>query len=462
MLIFFISLALIGSITGFDKVIPFSCKSLIKSSPNCHAYNKIHGSNSSSRSLNHFLKGLTNDVKFDIVTSTIFDANSKFRKAAIHSLSAIIFSCVLIFSSSPSHAAIANLADVGIKEFLVKDGRQLLRLSIPKGEGMMFKDSIESKDLQTAQENLELVRLRFEQVGFTNPAAWGGALKDATTASNLIKTNQKALLSNPKSSQAIFEKLIPQLSTLLDSIRSKDIQSTLSSQEAAAASLGDLRLSILPEKQLPFNIPEEYSSLPALKGRATVEIILENKKGFVDSNGKKTSPRQTILLEVDGYHAPLTAGNFVDLVNKKFFDGLPFSPMTELTAQIGKQTSSSKNNFPLRTVPLELFYKGDKEPTYGVTSDDDLRATETMILPFQAYGAVGMARDNEIPDSGNTEFFMLKWKQALIAPGRNTLDGFYSCFGYVVENENILGQLVEGDSKIVSAKVISGLENLSL
>jgi hypothetical protein len=43
-----------------------------------------------------------------------------------------------------------------------------------------------------------------------------------------------------------------------------------------------------------------------------------------------------------------------------------------------------------RTVPLELFYKTDSEPSYGITSDDDLRATETMALPFQAYGALGI------------------------------------------------------------------------
>jgi hypothetical protein len=45
-----------------------------------------------------------------------------------------------------------------------------------------------------------------------------------------------------------------------------------------------------------------------------------------------------------------------------------------------------------RTVPLELFYKGDSEPTYGITSDDDMRATDAPTLPFQAYGALGMAR----------------------------------------------------------------------
>ena len=99
---------------------------------------------------------------------------------------------------------------------------------------------------------------------------------------------------------------------------------------------------------------------------------------------------------------------------------------------------------------------------YGITSDDDVRATETMALPFQAYGALGMARDNDGPDTGNTEFFFLKWKQALIAPGRNTLDGFYSCFGYVSSNEQLLSQVNLNSDVIVSARVVKGLENLVL
>jgi len=70
-----------------------------------------------------------------------------------------------------------------------------------------------------------------------------------------------------------------------------------------------------------------------------------------------------------------------------------------------------------------------------------------------------MARDNDDPDSAVGDFFFLKWQQALIAPGRNTLDGYYSCFGYVVENEDFLSQ-VSSDDRIVSIKVISGIDNL--
>ena len=96
---------------------------------------------------------------------------------------------------------------------------------------------------------------------------------------------------------------------------------------------------------------------------------------------------------------------------------------------------------------------------YGISSDDDNRARETKALPFQAYGALGMAREED-PDSGSSQFFFLKWLQALVAPGRNTLDGYYACMGYVVQNEDVLKQLQLGD-KIVYAKVIEGLENFS-
>ena len=53
----------------------------------------------------------------------------------------------------------------------------------------------------------------------------------------------------------------------------------------------------------------KYSYLPKLNGKATVVMTV---------NG---SP---ITIEVDGINAPLTAGNFVDLVQKGVYDGLAF------------------------------------------------------------------------------------------------------------------------------------------
>lgn len=143
---------------------------------------------------------------------------------------------------------------------------------------------------------------------------------------------------------------------------------------------------------------------------------------------------------------------------------MPIQRVEELTIQTGMSSKDTKKkdttSSSIHSIPLELYYKTDKEPVYSITSDDDLRATETMALPFQAYGAIGMARDNDNTDSGNTQFFLLKWKQALIAPGRNTLDGFYTCFGYVTLNEKLLSQINRDTDVILSAKVIYGNENL--
>ena len=50
-------------------------------------------------------------------------------------------------------------------------------------------------EIKLAQESLELVRLRLEQVGFSNKAVWGGSIKDANTADSLVRKNRAALIS---------------------------------------------------------------------------------------------------------------------------------------------------------------------------------------------------------------------------------------------------------------------------
>jgi hypothetical protein len=50
-------------------------------------------------------------------------------------------------------------------------------------------------EIKLAQESLELVRLRLEQVGFSNKAVWGGSIKDANVADGLVRKNRLALIS---------------------------------------------------------------------------------------------------------------------------------------------------------------------------------------------------------------------------------------------------------------------------
>lgn len=108
---------------------------------------------------------------------------------------------------------------------------------------------------------------------------------------------------------------------------------------------------------------------------------------------------------------------------------------------------------PVRRVPLELFVDGDKAPTYGETTEEGSRGGAATVLPFQAYGALGMARDEYEADSASSQFFWLLFDSDLTPAGKNLLDGRYACFGYSVEGEDFLGAVQEGDV-IESAKVL--------
>ena len=99
-----------------------------------------------------------------------------------------------------------------------------------------------------------------------------------------------------------------------------------------------------------------------------------------------------------------------------------------------------------------VWFKGDKEPIYSATFDDDGRGGYAAALPFNAYGALGMAREEYNVDSASSQFFWLLFDSDLTPAGKNLLDGRYACFGYTVDGARLLSDVKEGDV-IVSAKV---------
>lgn len=67
-----------------------------------------------------------------------------------------------------------------------------------------------------------------------------------------------------------------------------------------------------------------------LQGRATIEMNVSLKE--VRNKGKFTG---NLTIVVDGYNAPVTAGNFVDLVDKKFYDGMEIQRADGFIVQTG-------------------------------------------------------------------------------------------------------------------------------
>lgn len=319
----------------------------------------------------------------------------------------------------------------------ITDGKALLRYALP----------IDNKPVRELQGSLEDIsnQLRANR-------RWGAVSKDLSKASRILNNPAQILASVPEVNKPQAEALISELKSGLTSLeeaaKTKNKEQILTKRAELLNLVGDLE--DLMVQGFPFEVPKEYSNLPQLKGRATIEM--KTTKG-------------TITLVVDGYSAPVTAGNFVDLVQRGFYDGLPFTRAEEsYVVQTGDPPGKEvgfidPKTKKYRAIPLEILFEGDKEPTYGITSEQAGRYTDLPVLPFSAYGAVAMARPENDNNGGSSQFFFFLYEPELTPAGRNLLDGRYAVFGYVVEGKDVLREIKAGD-KIESAKVVKGAENL--
>ncbi|NJK74967.1 MAG: peptidylprolyl isomerase [Microcoleus sp. SU_5_6] len=196
----------------------------------------------------------------------------------------------------------------------------------------------------------------------------------------------------------------------------------------------------------------QFSNLPRLQGKATVVMTV------------KGSP---ITIELDGTNAPITAGNFVDLVQKGVYDGLVFHRVVREPQPFvvqGGDPQGKDPKFPItrlgnggfidpktsteRRIPLEIKVKGAATPTYSATLEQ-ARIVEKPVL-LHSRGAVAMARSNN-PDSASSQFYFTLTDVPF-------LDGSYAVFGYVKQGMDVVDKIEAGD-RIEKATVTQGLEN---
>ncbi len=196
----------------------------------------------------------------------------------------------------------------------------------------------------------------------------------------------------------------------------------------------------------PQAIAMNTSQLPRLEGKATVEMQI---------NGNK------VLIELDGENAPVTAGNFLDLVERGFYNGLSFHRVVRepqpFVAQGGDPRGNGTGGFDdpktgkARNIPLEIKLKDQAEPTYSKGLGQQAGISAPPVLLHHSRGALAMAR-SQSPDSASSQFYFALSDLAF-------LDGDYAVFGYVTKGMDVVDKIKQGD-KIESVKVISGQENL--
>ena len=319
----------------------------------------------------------------------------------------------------------------------ITDGRALLRFALPI-------DNQTVRDLQISLEDIG---------NHIRSKRWGPISSDVSKASRILNLRESDILESiPSAQKPQAEALVAQakegIAQLEKAVEAKDRDKVIDLKATILGSVGELEELMVTK--FPFEVPAKYANLPQLKGRATVSV--QTEKG-------------EITVVVDGYSAPVTAGNFVDLVDRGFYDGLPFIRSEESYVLQTGDLEGKEVGFidpatgKYRNIPLEVLVRDEKEPIYGITLEDAGRYRDEPVLPFSAFGTVAMARSEAEPDSASSQFFFFLFEPELTPAGLNLLDGRYAVFGYMIEGKEVLEQLKQGD-KIVSAKVIKGKENL--
>lgn len=351
-----------------------------------------------------------------------------------------------------------------------KDPESLLRLGLP----------IDSKEARQLQSSIEGIK------GDISSKRKSAALDGVKSTRQIIKSKSSKLTSACRTPSTCTT-ILTQMDTLLDPLdtslkastnvlqgseQERDaLDAAYKSQTQLAKLLTDLQEQMIPPGyKTP--VPEEYSDLPQLTGRATVEFVLRKPDGMPFDVEGTNYPEAKMTMIIDGYAAPVTGGNFIDLVKRGFYDNMEIQRSDGFVVQTGKPKGNAegfvggtpsksigagKNGE--RLIPSEIFVKGDKGPFYETTIEDEGRGGQATVLPFSSYGAMGWAREEYDPNSGSSQFFWLLFDSDLTPAGKNVLDGRYPCFGYVVEGADFLRDAKEGDI-IVSTKITNGIENL--
>lgn len=369
-----------------------------------------------------------------------------------------------VFSSSVANAKqMASASGSRVN----KDPESLLRYGLP----------INSKEVRKLQVEIEAIK---QDVGTKRKTA---ALDHVKTAKRLLGDSKltapcrdaKVCATAIEGIDSEFGPITAALKDSIDALNGSEQERQALDKAYISQTKMTKFLTTLEEQMIPANyevkVPDVYDDLPQLKKRATVEMIFK-KPGNApfDVNGQNYAEAKMKMV-IDGYTSPVTGGTFVDLVDKGFYNNMDIQrsdgfvvqtgdPDGEADGYVGKAGKAlGAGKHGERLIPLEIFVADDKTPTYEVTIEEDGRGGQATVLPFSAYGALGWAREEYEPNTGSSQFFWLLFDSDLTPAGKNVLDGNYPCFGYVVEGEDFLRDIKEGD-KIVSAKVTEGIENL--
>ncbi|XP_020678166.1 peptidyl-prolyl cis-trans isomerase CYP38, chloroplastic [Dendrobium catenatum] len=329
----------------------------------------------------------------------------------------------------------------------IKDPGALLRNALP----------IDNKAIREVQKPLEDIT---DSLKIAGVKALDSVERNVRQASRALNQGRKFIIAGvAESKKAHGEELLNKLAVGMEELQriveERNRDAVAPKQKELLNYVGGVEEDMVDG--FPYEVPEEYKNMPLLKGRATVDMKVKVK----DNPNVQDCIFRIVL---DGYNAPVTAGNFIDLVERHFYDGMEIQRSDGFVVQTGDPEGPAEgfidpSTEKVRTIPLEIMVIGDKTPVYGATLEElGLYKAQTR-LPFNAFGTMAMAREEFENNSASSQVFWLLKESELTPSNANILDGRYAVFGYVTENEDYLADLKVGDV-IESIQVVSGLDNL--
>ena len=343
-------------------------------------------------------------------------------------------------SAAPTPDALAALSNPNSR--LPRNAKAALRRAVPAVNE-------ETREIQRKLEDAAYL-MRIPQ-----RKPWATMAKDVDESRKIMLEKKTDVFENVRSNDRAEEEAYARLDDALERLSRAAATQDFDTFDAKIAQALD-SLSVVQIAQapgLPFQIPAKYQALPKLVGRATVELKVRNADGggFGLLNGDKLD-EATIEITVDGYNAPVTAGNFVDNVKRGVYDNAPLR-RSETSIMGGTNADSQES------VPLEIKSSDSFDPLYR--SPLDVQSGEAIpSIPLSINGSVAMARSSDGQSDKEQFFVYLFDKRSAGLGGLSFEEGEFAVFGYVTKGEEYLGS-IGTNARITSAKVTSGGDKLA-
>lgn len=231
----------------------------------------------------------------------------------------------------------------------IKNASAILRYALP----------ISNQPIRELQRELESIS---DALRIPGSKSLGPVERSVHNAQNILTRSRDAIVKD--FDPARKEKGLKALETLKTALSDFDIlineglkQEVPIKQREALAYVGDVEEAMV--KGFPFEVPAEYAQRPLLLGRATLDMRVKCRE---TPEGPQTVDLTIVL---DGYNAPVSAGQFMDLVTRGFYNGMEVQRQDGFVLQTGDPEGPDDGfrdakTDSIRTVPLEIRVKGDK------------------------------------------------------------------------------------------------------